>query len=83
MCVGSGVEREIISVVSSLALVRREPTFLRNLYLSVVLLLSLCTRRRAGNKFFKAGDYRNAIAKYSDAIAADPTNHTYWSNRRC
>lgn len=48
-----------------------------------MLLLSFYTRRRSGNKFFKAGDYRNAIAKYSEAIAADPTNHTYWSNRRC
>eukprot|EP00903_Cladosiphon_okamuranus_P005515 g5494.t2 len=37
--------------------------------------------KSAGNAFFKNGDYRNAIAKYSDAIAADPTNHTYWSNR--
>ncbi|CAM9249145.1 unnamed protein product [Scytosiphon promiscuus] len=37
--------------------------------------------KAAGNSFFKTGDYRNAIAKYSDAIAADPTNHTYWSNR--
>ncbi|CAN0475544.1 unnamed protein product, partial [Ectocarpus sp. 12 AP-2014] len=37
--------------------------------------------KAAGNGFFKNGDYRNAIAKYSDAIAADPNNHTYWSNR--
>ncbi|CAM9723068.1 unnamed protein product [Ascophyllum nodosum] len=37
--------------------------------------------KAAGNQYFKAGDFRNAIAKYSDAIDADPTNHTYWSNR--
>ncbi|CAN0475169.1 unnamed protein product, partial [Ectocarpus sp. 12 AP-2014] len=37
--------------------------------------------KAAGNGFFKNGDYRNAIAKYSDAISADPNNHTYWSNR--
>ncbi|CAB1104324.1 unnamed protein product [Ectocarpus sp. CCAP 1310/34] len=42
------------------------------------MILALCG---AGNGFFKNGDYRNAIAKYSDAIAADPNNHTYWSNR--
>lgn len=34
-----------------------------------------------GNGFFKNGDYRNAVAKYSDAIGVDPSNHAYWSNR--
>lgn len=37
--------------------------------------------KAAGNQFFKNGDFRNAIAKYSDAINVDPTNHAYWSNR--
>lgn len=45
-------------------------------------LLLCCLRDRAGNNFFKNGDYRNAIAKYTDAIAADPSSHAYWSNRR-
>lgn len=35
-----------------------------------------------GNNFFKAKDYRNAIIKYSEAIEADPTDVTFFSNRR-
>lgn len=46
---------------------------------SLTVVSAVCS---AGNGFFKNGDYRNAIARYSDAIAADPTNHAYWSNRR-
>lgn len=42
----------------------------------------LCRRCSQGNGFFKNGDYRNAVAKYSDAIGVDPSNHAYWSNRR-
>ncbi|CAM9527975.1 unnamed protein product, partial [Phaeothamnion confervicola] len=34
-----------------------------------------------GNAFFKAGDLRNAIKKYGEAIELDPANHAYWSNR--
>lgn len=36
---------------------------------------------REGNTAFKNGDYKNAIIKYGEAIAIDPSNHTYWSNR--
>jgi stress-induced-phosphoprotein 1 len=39
------------------------------------------THTREGNAAFKAGDYSRAIEKYGEAIAIDPTNHTYWSNR--
>lgn len=34
-----------------------------------------------GNVFFKARDYPNAIAKYSEAVDLDPENHVYYSNR--
>lgn len=37
--------------------------------------------KNEGNQYFKAGDFRNAIQKYGEAIAIDPSNHTYWSNR--
>lgn len=37
--------------------------------------------KAAGNKFFKAKDYDRAIAEYSKAVDADPTNPTYLSNR--
>jgi len=33
-----------------------------------------------GNKFFKGGDYKNAIAKYNEATAIDPNVPAYWSN---
>lgn len=38
-------------------------------------------KKAEGNNYFKVGDYKNAIAKYGEAIAIDPSNHTYWSNR--
>lgn len=34
-----------------------------------------------GNAFFKARDYPNAIAKYTEAVNLDPENHVYYSNR--
>ena len=37
--------------------------------------------KAAGNKFFKAGDFRKAVAEYGRAIAANPHNSTYPSNR--
>ncbi|KAK8221325.1 hypothetical protein IWZ01DRAFT_37244 [Phyllosticta capitalensis] len=37
--------------------------------------------KAAGNKFFKAKDYANAIKEYSKAIEADPKSATYRSNR--
>ena len=33
-----------------------------------------------GNKFFKGGDYKNAIAKYNEATSIDPNVPAYWSN---
>jgi len=33
-----------------------------------------------GNKFFKNGDYKAAIAKYQEATAIDATIPAYWSN---
>lgn len=38
-------------------------------------------RKNDGNNFFKAKDYRNAIQKYTEAIEADPTDVTFFSNR--
>jgi DnaJ homolog subfamily C member 7 len=37
--------------------------------------------KAAGNKFFKAGDYKKAISEYTKAIEAAPQNATYLSNR--
>lgn len=34
-----------------------------------------------GNKFFAAKNYTKAIEKYSEAVAADPSNHIFYSNR--
>ena len=36
-----------------------------------------------GNTAFAAKDYDVAIAKYTEAIGIDGTNHVYYSNRRC
>jgi tetratricopeptide (TPR) repeat protein len=41
----------------------------------------LSSAHREGNNFFKTGDYKHAIEKYTEAIQLDPSNHTYWSNR--
>lgn len=38
-------------------------------------------RKNEGNNFFKNKDYRNAIQKYTEAIEADPTDVTFFSNR--
>ncbi|KIV80449.1 hypothetical protein PV11_07947 [Exophiala sideris] len=37
--------------------------------------------KAAGNKFFKAKDYERAIAEYTKAVDAEPSNPTYLSNR--
>jgi stress-induced-phosphoprotein 1 len=37
--------------------------------------------KAAGNDFFKNKNYENAIAKYTEAIAADPSDVTFYSNR--
>ena len=34
-----------------------------------------------GNEAFKAGDYEKAVGHFTDAIAADPTDHVFYSNR--
>mmetsp|Transcript_7710 Transcript_7710/g.11608 ORF Transcript_7710/g.11608 Transcript_7710/m.11608 type:complete len:321 (+) Transcript_7710:101-1063(+) len=38
-------------------------------------------KKSEGNTYFKNGDYKNAIKKYTEAIEIDPNNHAYWSNR--
>mmetsp|Transcript_23074 Transcript_23074/g.33793 ORF Transcript_23074/g.33793 Transcript_23074/m.33793 type:complete len:321 (+) Transcript_23074:77-1039(+) len=38
-------------------------------------------KKSEGNAFFKAKDYRAAIEKYTEAIAADNTDVTFFSNR--
>ncbi|ERF76193.1 hypothetical protein EPUS_07393 [Endocarpon pusillum Z07020] len=37
--------------------------------------------KTAGNKYFKAKDYSRAIAEYTKAVDAQPSNATYLSNR--
>lgn len=39
--------------------------------------------RSEGNEAFKKQDYPTAVAKYTEAVEIDPTNHVYFSNRRC
>jgi stress-induced-phosphoprotein 1 len=39
------------------------------------------TKKNEGNTFFKNKNYREAIAKYTEAIAADNTDVTFFSNR--
>ncbi len=34
-----------------------------------------------GNEAFKAGKFRDALDKYTEAIKRDPSNATYWNNR--
>ena len=34
-----------------------------------------------GNQLLAKGDSKNAVAKYTQAILLDPTNHLYWANR--
>ncbi|KAI9984681.1 hypothetical protein PInf_006045 [Phytophthora infestans] len=38
-------------------------------------------KKNEGNEAFKKQDYSNAVAKYTEAIEIDPTNHVYFSNR--
>jgi DnaJ homolog subfamily C member 7 len=36
--------------------------------------------KEAGNAFFKAGKFSEAIAKYKEATKIDPNQSSYWSN---
>ena len=37
--------------------------------------------KNEGNKLLQANDITGAISKYSEAIALDPNNQVYYSNR--
>ena len=37
--------------------------------------------KAAGNAAFKAGNFDEAIAEFTKAVEADPTNHVLYSNR--
>ena len=39
-------------------------------------------KKNEGNTFFKNKDYARAIEKYTEAIANDNTDVTFFSNRR-
>lgn len=39
------------------------------------------SKKAEGNNFFKNKNYREAISKYSEAIEADPSDVTFYSNR--
>ena len=39
------------------------------------------TAKERGNKAFSSGDYEAAISAYTEAIAADSTDHVLYSNR--
>jgi stress-induced-phosphoprotein 1 len=53
---------------------------MQDLWLTFENTLFFCSRSE-GNQFFKTGDYKNAIIKYGEAIAIDPSQTAYWSNR--
>ena len=38
-------------------------------------------KKNEGNNFFKEKKYKEAILKYSEAIALDPSDVTFYSNR--
>jgi tetratricopeptide (TPR) repeat protein len=48
----------------------------------IMWLLSLLCYYRLGNEFFSAKKYDEAIIHYTTAIAEDPENAVYYSNRR-
>ena len=43
--------------------------------------MSASSFKDQGNKFLQAGDYDSAIAAYTQAIAIDPSDHVFFSNR--
>ena len=51
------------------------------LYFYTNLLYLFCIHSE-GNEAFKNQDYSTAVAKYTEAIELDPSNHVYFSNRR-
>ena len=47
----------------------------------LIFTLLLCAHSE-GNAFFKNKQYKDAIEKYTEAIAADHSDVTFFSNRR-
>ena len=41
----------------------------------------MATPKELGNAAFKAQDYNKAVEHYTEAIAANPTDHTIYGNR--
>ena len=39
--------------------------------------------KNAGNAAFSAGKFSEAVTHFTAAIAADPTDHIFFSTRRC
>ena len=37
--------------------------------------------KKEGNGHYKKKEWAEAIAKYTEAVALDPTDHTFYSNR--
>ena len=46
------------------------------------LYVDILYNKSEGNDAFKNQDYPTAVAKYTEAIDLDPSNHVYSSNRR-
>ena len=63
----------------------KEKVRIYELVYSIILLIFVLfslSLHSEGNNFFKNKNYRQAIEKYSEAIALDPTDVTFFSNRR-
>ena len=43
--------------------------------------MAAAAAKERGNSHFKAGNFRAAVAAFSDAIVADPSDAIFWSNR--
>ena len=39
--------------------------------------------KAAGNTAFAAGNFEEAVKQFTTAIANDPSDHIFYSNRRC
>lgn len=66
-------------ICSSIAFIKRQNYHSRKSKI-VRSTMSADSFKQEGNAFFKAGKYKEAIAKYKEATALDSSQPSYWSN---